>query len=221
MRVTETDRSALMQATGRARRKAVWGWVRGGLVAALAALTGPACGSLTESGRAASYLIIENLRGASGAKPDEMSSTLASDVRTKGGVFEDPGEVTFRLALKDPGGAVSPLTPSSANYITVTHYRVVYRRTDGRNTPGVDVPYPFEGGMTVTAVTGTVSASFVLVRAQAKLEPPLAALVGAGGAIVISTTAEVTFYGHDQAGTPVSVTGYITVNFADWADPES
>lgn len=208
-------------ALGRVRRKAVWGWVRRLVVLALAALTGPACGSLTEAGRAASYLIIENLQGAPGAKPSEMSTTLRSDVLTKGGVFEDPGQVTFRLALKDPGGAASPVTPSSANYITVTHYRVRYLRTDGRNTPGVDVPYPIEGGMTVTVVSGTVSASFVLVRAQAKLEPPLAALVRSGGAIVISTTAEVTFYGHDQAGTPVSATGYITVNFGDWADPES
>ncbi len=205
----------------RARRKAVWGWVGRGLVAGLAALTGPACGSLTEAGRAASYLVIENLQGARGNTPNEMSSILQSDVLTKGSVYEDPGQVTFRLALKDPGGAASPLTPSSTNYITVTHYRVVFRRTDGRNTPGVDVPYPFEGGMTVTVVSGTVSAGFVLVRGQAKLEPPLRALVGSGGAIFISTIAEVTFYGHDQAGTPVSATGYITVNFSDWADPES
>jgi len=209
---------------GRARHKAVWGRVRRALVAWLAAvagLWGPGCGSATESGRAASYLIIESLRGARGNAPSEMSTILQSDVLTKQSVYEDPGQVTFRLALKDPGGASSPATPSSVNSITVTHYRVVYRRTDGRNTPGVDVPYPFEGGMTVTVVSGTASANFVLVRAQAKLEPPLRALVGVGGAIFISTIAEVTFYGHDQAGTPVSATGYITVNFSDWADPES
>lgn len=221
MRGTAIRTDAVMELTGRARRKAVWGWLRHGAVLGLAALSGPACGSLTESGRAASYLIIESLQAARGSAPDELSSVLQSDVLTKGSIYEDPGQVTFRLALKDPGGATSPLTPSSANYITVTHYRVRYLRTDGRNTEGVDVPYAIEGGMTVTVVTGTVSASFVLVRAQAKLEPPLRALTGVGGAIVLSTTAEVTFYGHDQAGTPVSVTGYITVNFSDWADPES
>ena len=28
----------------------------------------------------------------------------------------------------------------------MTRYRVEFRRTDGRNTPGVDVPYGFDGG---------------------------------------------------------------------------
>jgi hypothetical protein len=36
---------------------------------------------------------------------------------------------------------------------------------------------------------------------------------------VISTIADVTFYGKDETGTDVSVTGSISVNFADWADP--
>ena len=46
------------------------------------------------------------------------------------------------------------------------------------------------------------------------------ALRGLGGSVLISTIANVTFYGHDQTGIPVSVTGSISVNFADWADPE-
>ena len=44
-------------------------------------------------------------------------------------------------------------------------------------------------------------------------------MAGGGGAIAIMTIADVTFYGRDQAGNDVSVTGSITVNFADWADP--
>jgi len=36
---------------------------------------------------------------------------------------------------------------------------------------------------------------------------------------VISTIAHVTFYGKDQNGNEVSVTGSISVNFADWGDP--
>jgi hypothetical protein len=102
----------------------------------------------------------------------------------------------------------------------------------------VDVPYAFDGGMTGTVRIGTqLSLNFVLVRAQAKLEAPLVVLQGlyaidptngnvvriggGGGAVIISTIAEVTFYGHDQAGNQVSVTGTISVNFADWADPSS
>ena len=56
----------------------------------------------------------------------------------------------------------------------------------------------------------------VLVRAQAKLEKPLVTLVGIrGGALIISTIADVTFFGKDQTGRDATVTGSISVNFAE------
>jgi hypothetical protein len=96
---------------------------------------------------------------------------------------------------------------------------VKFTRSDGRNTPGVDVPYPFDGAATGTFDSNGGTLTFVLVRAQAKLDPPLKALRNGGGAIMISTIATVTFYGQDQAGNQVSVSGTISVNFADWGDP--
>ena len=60
--------------------------------------------------------------------------------------------------------------------------------------------------------------AFELVRHQAKLEPPLKNLVGLGGQGFISTIAEITFYGRDQNGNEVSVTGWIDVQFGDFAD---
>jgi hypothetical protein len=177
------------------------------------------CGTVVREGRGASYLIIDLLSAASGATPGTFGNVLQSDVITKGSIYEDNGQVTFRIALKDIG---TPSGPTTNNEITITSYRVTFTRADGRNTPGVDVPYAFDGGMTGTVRIGTqLSLNFVLVRAQAKLEAPLAALGGMGGAVIISTIAEVTFYGHDQAGNQVSVTGTISVNFADWADPSS
>jgi hypothetical protein len=146
---------------------------------------------------------------------------LQSDVSTRGAAFDDIARVTTRLALKDPGTPENPALPTTANYITVTRYRVEYRRSDGRNTPGVDVPFPFDGGMTFTTVTGIQTAEFVLVRASAKLEGPLRSLREGGGAIVINTIAEVTFYGADQTGADVSAMGTIGVNFADWSDEDA
>ena len=70
----------------------------------------------------------------------------------------------------------------------------------------------------ITASVGprtAITVPFVLVRVQAKLEAPLSALRGHGGAAAISTIAEVTFYGHDQAGRETSVKGFVSVNFAD------
>jgi hypothetical protein len=180
------------------------------------------CASDTVSqGQGGSYVILDLLEGARGGTDSlEFSTVMQSDVLTNGGVYEDPGRVQMRLALKDVGTAASPTTPTTNNFITVTRYRVVFRRSDGRNNPGVDVPYSFDGAATFTVGAQAVTGAFTLVRAQAKLEPPLIALAGGGGALLISTLADVTFYGRDQAGNDVSVTGSISVNFADWADPK-
>ena len=96
---------------------------------------------------------------------------------------------------------------------------MTFRRADGRATQGVDVPWAFDGGVTATIGGSPVEVGFEIVRHQAKLEPPLANLAGFGGSVFISTLAEITFYGRDQAGNEVTVTGTISVNFADFGDP--
>lgn len=194
----------------------------------LSVLLCASCGTAVREGRASSYLVIDHMSAASGADPGKFSDTLASDVITNvkgaGGVmvptiFEDPATVTFHVALKDP---LNPAGASTTNDITITSYHVSYTRADGRNTPGVDVPWPFDGSATATVKSGAIaSLGFTLVRAQAKLDPPLVALRGAGAQIFISTIAQVTFYGHDQAGNQVSVTGSISVDFSDWGDPNA
>ena len=201
----------------------------GALIAALAGAAG--CGDQNTNGRSPSYLIIESLQAAPGARPSEMGGTLQSDVITVvradiGGeqvytptIFEDVGQVSLRLGLKEVGSGGTVTTPTAANTVTVTRYRVEFKRSDGRNTPGVDVPYGFDGAATGSVGGDGGSLSFVIVRAQAKVEAPLKALRNSGGALVISTIAEITFYGQDQNGNEVSVTGLISVNFADWGDP--
>jgi hypothetical protein len=196
-------------------RRAASRWIGCGfLTLTLAAIS--ACGQLNSTGRSPSYLFVDLLQAASGATPGTFSTALQSDVQTKGTIYEDPGKVTLRVALKD---ITPPAAPTDTNAVTVTRYHVSFRRSDGRNTPGVDVPYAFDGAATGTFDSQGGSLVFILVRAQAKLESPLAGLVGGGGAIVLSTLADVTFYGQDQNGNQVSVTGTISVNFADWADP--
>jgi hypothetical protein len=167
------------------------------------------------------------LQAASGAQPTTFSGTLPSDVQTYVNatvngtqvrvptVFEDLAQVTLRLAMKDTGAVTAP-----TNFITINRYRVTFRRSDGRNVQGVDVPYAFDGAMTVTVGDEPVRASFTVVRVQAKSEAPLLALIGGGGALAISTLADIEFFGTDQAGRAVSVTSAISINFADWGDPE-
>jgi hypothetical protein len=186
------------------------------LVLAASFVALPGCTSTQLQGQSSSYLIIESITAAKGSTPDEAFGVLDSDVSTNGTVFGDLGFVTVALGLKDPGSKTSPSVPSSANYITVTRYHVKYIRTDGRNVQGVDVPYEFDGGATGTVVDKGTEIALTLVRVQAKLESPLKALVGQGGQVAITTVAEITLYGKDQAGRDVSVKGSITINFADF-----
>ena len=201
------------------------------VVAALAALSST-CGEVARTGRSPVMLVIDSLEGASGAEPDAFGNVLYSDVETivenqvagqtvqVPTIYSDTARATFRLVLKNPGSATSPLGPSALNEITLTRYHVTFRRADGRNTPGVDVPHAFDGAVTTTIpATGSGAAAVAVVRHQAKMEPPLSALQRGGAANMISTIAEVTFYGRDQAGNEISVTGLLSINFGDFGDP--
>ena len=185
-------------------------------------LASASCGDAVRQGTSSSYLIIEKLEAAKGSEEGTFTTNLISDVVTvvngNSTIFNDLGKVTFSLALKNPGPATGPTTPSQNNFITVDRYHVSFVRSDGRNTPGVDVPYPFDGAFTVT-VSDNAESGFVLVRNQAKREAPLAALALNGS--LISTIAVVTFYGHDQTGRVVTAEGRIDVTFGNFADPTS
>jgi hypothetical protein len=172
-------------------------------------------------------LVIDSLQGAPGGGhgANTFGGTLFSDVITLvtqpapcapenpcATVFSDSGQVVLHLAMKD-----ATVAPTSNNAVTITRYVVNYRRNDGRNTPGVDVPYSFDGAVTGT-VNGTTSTTltFELVRHQAKETGPLVQLISNGN--IITTIADVTFYGKDQVGNDVSVTGSIVIEFGNFGD---
>src|SRR4051812_39417683 len=203
-----------------------------GILLTAATMATAGCGEAVRTGRSPVVLLITRLEGASGADPATFSSVLHSDVETlvehtAGGVdtsmptvFADPGRVELRLALKDVGQPGSPTSPTDNNAVTITRYRVSYRRSDGRAVPGVDVPFAFEGAVTVTIdAAGAAPVAFELVRVQAKHEAPLRNLRGGGGALAISAVADVTFYGRDTVGREINVAGAMSVVFADWPDP--
>lgn len=196
-------------------------WTAGLRLAAIVAIAAgsASCGKIAREGTASSFLIVKALEAASGADPGQFGGTLNSDVVTiknaSPTIFNDIGRVQLGLGMKDPGPAASPTSPSQANWITVTQYHVRFLRSDGHNTEGVDVPYAFDNAVTAT-VSGDTTIGFTLVRQQAKQEAPLGALAVNGQ--VLSTIAEVTFYGHDQTGRAVSVTGSIGISFANFGD---
>ena len=194
-------------------------------VAGAAAIIAAGCGEyLGDQGRAPVQVVITALEGAPGDS-DEYGTTLASDVLTKedGGGGEadscfvrgDGGQVTMSLVAKNQTAGSGP-TP--LNQITITRYRVEYLRSDRPGAvQGVDVPFAFESGVTFTIPTdGTASAGFTLVRNTAKSEAPLMALRRNG--LLIQTVARVTFWGRDQSGNEVAVSGDIGITFGDFGD---
>jgi hypothetical protein len=197
--------------------------ILGRMAIVMLTIAASSCGSTVREGSTTSFLIISSMQAASGATPAQFGGNLLSDVITVVDdvptIFNDVGTVTFSLGLKDPGTGTSPNLPSQNQFITVDRYRIRYVRADGRNTPGVDVPYGFDGAFTATVITDGGSGSFELVRHIAKEESPLRALQSSP--VIISTIAEITFYGHDQTGRETSVTGRISVDFGNFGDPKS
>ena len=184
-------------------------------IACLAAMTA-ACGDMAMNDRSSGVVVIDALQAASGADdPPTFSGTLNSDVLTEGAVFSDPARVTMRVIGKDPTELLS-----LGNSVTFNRYLVTFRRSDGRNTPGVDVPFPFDSAVTFTVTPGSQSttASFEFIRHTAKVESPLLAL--RNSISIIATVADITFFGRDQAGREIAATGSIGVQFGNFADPD-
>lgn len=194
------------------------------LAAAVAA--GTSCGSAIRQGRSPVYLVVQSITALPGGLPGTVVTpgVLHSDVAnvtttpcstTAPCALGDEGTVILTTALKDIGTPTSPTIETANNAVTITQYHVDYVRTDGRNTQGVDVPYSFDGATAGTIPAGgSQTFGFDLVRAVAKEEAPLIQLTGSSS--VLTMIANITFYGHDQAGNDLNVTGSMTIEFGNF-----
>jgi hypothetical protein len=214
----------------------IWSNAMRPLLAAVCVISSASCGSdLLRTGHTPMLLVVEQMAAAGGQNPGEFETPLLSDVQVlvdvdvngvtvqQATIFNDLGRATIRSERKDQSDLVGGLSQvtSPLNGITLTRYRVNYRRADGRNTPGVDVPFGFDGALSATVPpAGSVEVVFDLVRHSSKSEPPLANLAGGGGVRFINAIAEVTFFGRDQNGNETMVTGFIDVIFGDFGDEE-
>jgi hypothetical protein len=152
------------------------------------------CGDVVRTGRSPVMLVVNSL------------GNVTSHV---GAAAPDQAVVSLAVVMKNN---VDVVIPSANNSVTITGYHVAYSRADGRNTPGVDVPYPFDGKVTLTIPANTTGGlSFEVVRQVAKAEAPLLQLKQTQ--VVVSTITDVTFFGQDLVGNAISVTGSTLINF--------
>lgn len=189
-----------------------------GMALAIGCLALLSCNPLENKTESSSILIVQNLTGFN-AEGQEVSYLESDVLETKEGnswVTADPAVVTFSAKLLNFN---SSLGPSQYNDIIVDRYVVRYTRVEGKNQEGVDVPYAFEGSLsTMVQINSVTEISFPIVRAAAKLEPPLLNLASTTAEGVLQVTARVDFYGHDMMNKKVTATGYLAIFFAEWLD---
>jgi hypothetical protein len=176
--------------------------------------------------------------GAAAGGSSGVGGEIRSDVLTSGSVFNDDAVVAVNVFRKNNniGLGVSPV-----EHVYLERYEVLYFRTDGRNTEGVDVPYRITGPLGNlrfhTASPGGAgeveqNVNITIVRHTAKLEPPLSNLrnlftsqpldptapLQIPGQGIITTVAEITIHGRTVQGDGLRATGRVQVSFADFAD---
>jgi hypothetical protein len=186
------------------------------------------CGDAVRNGSSAVYLTVTSFTAAPGGGhgAGTFTSTLLSDVQVLTTspapcstatpcptVFDDSGQITLALTPKN-----TLVAPTTNNQVTITRYHVAFSRADGLNTPGVYVPYGFDGAVTTTIpATGSgASVTFELVPHLAKEQTPLVQLISS--AVIINTIATVTLYGTDQVGNAVSASASMSIEFGNFGD---
>jgi len=179
------------------------------------------CNPLEDDSASNSLLLVLNTTGTDieGNEVNFLQSDVVHVDPNTGAstVIADTAAATLEAKLLNP----EPLIPEASQYtsIVVTRYVVSFSRSDGQNTPGVDIPYSFEGSLsTLIETDATVNISIIVVREVAKLEPPLLDLWGGGDETVIQVKATIDFYGHDLVNNNVKATGYLNIFFADYVD---
>lgn len=185
-------------------------------LALLVALSGCGDTGTLSSTSAPVTLIIKSIT------PNNASAPFGDVITDSGGLPEDQVTVNFISRMKN----VSDLTQPSLQEIIIERYEVTFSRTDG----GSAVPAGFSRAMNA-AVRVTphesvneqiTSVALVIVPSTHKAQPPLSFLISPGfepstGFLNLQTTATMTFFGKTVAGDPITVTGSIGINFADFA----
>lgn len=155
-----------------------------------------------------------------------------SDVQVGAGSIEnDDVQVSINAFRKNNN---PDLNTSPVQHMYLERYEVRYFRTDGRNQEGIDVPFRITGPLgnlrfhTITQEELELTVPITIVRHQAKLEPPLRNLrffagtdTGTeqdGGAVVMTTIAEITVHARTVQGDALVAVGNVQVSFSNFAD---
>lgn len=191
-----------------------------GLLGVLLVLSG--CNAVENLSNSGTRLILLSIKGAgeSMEATTEETDTIFSDVYLGESVVNTNAALHLTAQMLNPDTADDDL--SHYNNVIVDRIDVSFSRTDGRSEPLVDVPLAFSVPVTHTVTVGEETRlNFVLIRHDAKLEPPLRDLRELGQEHVLILVANITVYAYDLAGNRLEpVRGWAEVHCANFADAE-
>ncbi len=188
------------------------------LITSLTVIMSGGCNKIENLSNSGSILIVDLITGR-GLDGQDGSTTVFSDVETKGVIYNDNATATLRAELMNPGATA------------VTHYQdiivdqidISYTRSDRPNAvEGKDVPYGFSQRVNfLVEVASSADYGFVLIQHTAKIESPLVELIPGGAEKILKLEANMTIYGKDLSGKRVApVNTSISVWCANFADEE-
>ena len=172
----------------------------------LAVLTLAGCNPVTGDNRSV-VLLEATFQSSSGTGVVGIfSDVVNNDLTTSDDFFN----LSVTSVSKNPGGLPSPLYT-----VVFEGVQLQYSRPDGRNEPGVDVPFPLRYALGGTvAPNGKTDINLLVVSKEMKLQPPLRNLwFGEGQRIFATVTA--TIFGHDRVENQVQATASAVVIFGD------
>jgi len=175
----------------------------------------PACNDAIDEVNSPVFLTVAGVEPDSEPFGDVYDSSLPA-------FMPDTVQVTLSAHFSNQN---TPPTGTAYTTIQLSSYRVTYYRIDN----GVEVPAGFQQALTQTVIAGssTVITGLTICEADQKLQPPLYYLTPFSygfepgtGYTSISCNCIIDFWGHTLAGEPVSATGSIAINFADYFNEE-
>ncbi len=179
------------------------------------------CSSLENVTDSGSTLVVTQITGKD-LEGNEGSTTIFSDVLSSaGGIINDNCVATVMAQTLNP----SPeSTPTFYEDVIVDQVDVAFYKNGSANVQGKDVPYAFSQSLNAHAQVGSeTEVGFVLIRHNAKLEPPLVHLrEWANQEKILQLTVQVTFSSRDVGGHRLApAVGYATVWCANFADTDT
>jgi len=186
------------------------------LIITLLAIGLVGCSQLDKLSQSGSKLLLISLTG-NDLEGSAGSPVIFSDVSVNNSIINDNCVASLSAVLLDCR------TGCEATYyqaVNIDQVDVSFRRPDGKNTPGVDVPYSFTQPVSMLIqIDEILELPFVIIRHVAKLESPLIELRSLGQDKVLQIIADVTIHGKDLSGRRVQpVKGSITIWAANFGD---